>query len=65
MRRDIQVAIVFLCTRVKQPDQDDSGELKQVLKYLKGTKHMKLILRVDLLSIIYCWVDASYTNYAD
>ena len=51
-RWDIQTAVAFLCTRVKKPDEDDWGKLKQVLKYLNGTKHMKPVLTVDTMSII-------------
>ena len=32
-------AISFLTKRVKNPDEDDWGKLKKVLKYLKGTLH--------------------------
>jgi hypothetical protein len=37
-RPDIQTAVAFLMTRVKSPDKDNWGKLKQVLKYLNGTK---------------------------
>ena len=40
----IQVTAAFLTTRVKKPDTDDWGKLWRMLKYLKGTKYMKLIL---------------------
>jgi len=36
-RRDIQTAVAFLTTRVKEPDEDDWAKLKRVLKYLHGT----------------------------
>jgi len=64
-RRDIQTAVAFLTTRVKKPDQDDWGKLKRVLKYLNGTKHMKLKFMVDNLSIIKWWIDASYNIHWD
>jgi hypothetical protein len=64
-RRDIQTAVAFLCTRVKRPDEDDWGKLKRVLKYLKGTRGLKLTLSVDNLSIIQWWVDASYVVHED
>ena len=51
-RRDIQTTVAFLTTRVKKPDQDDWGKLKRVLKDLNGTKHMKLKLTVENLSLI-------------
>ncbi len=38
-------------TRVKSPDEDDWGKLKHVLKYLNGTKYLKLRLTMDNLSM--------------
>ena len=64
-QRDIQTAVAFLCTRVKKPDEDDWEKLKRVLKYLNGTKHMKLVLTVDTMSIIRWWVDSSYNTHWD
>ena len=64
-RRDIQVTVAFLTTRVKKPDTDDWGKLRRVLKYLKGTKHMKLVLCIDDLSKIMWWVDASDRTHED
>jgi hypothetical protein len=46
-RRDIQTPVAFLTTRVKNPDEDDWRKLKRVLKYLNGTKYLKLRLTVD------------------
>ena len=57
--------MAFLTTRVKKPDQEDWGKLKRVLKYLNGTKHMKLKLTVENLSIIKWWIDASYNVHWD
>ncbi len=64
-RRDIQTAVWFLTTRVKEPDEDDSGKLRRVIKYLKGTRRLRLTLSVDDLSIIRWWVDASYSVHED
>ena len=41
VRRDIHIAMYFLTTRYKSPDEDDWGKLKRVLRYLKGNKYMK------------------------
>jgi hypothetical protein len=38
VRRDIQMVVSFLTTRVKEPDKDDWGKLKGILKYLNGTR---------------------------
>jgi hypothetical protein len=65
VRRDIQTAVAFLTTRVKKPDEDDWGKLKRILKYLKGTRHMRLQLSIDALGVIHWWVDASYNVHDD
>jgi hypothetical protein len=58
--RDIQTAVSFLTTRVKCPDKDEWGKLKQALRYLCGTCQMKLNLSADNLTTIRWWVDASH-----
>jgi hypothetical protein len=63
--KDIQLAVSFLTTRIKQPDEDDWNNLKRLLKYIRGTIYMPLILSVDSLSIIKWWVDASYATHGD
>jgi hypothetical protein len=51
---------------VKQPDEDDWGKLKRMLKYLKGTvRGLKLTLSVYDVSIIQWWVDALYAVHED
>ena len=50
--RYLQTPTSFLTTRVKEPQEDDWGKLKWVLKYLNSTKHMKLTLSADNLSTI-------------
>ena len=50
--RYIQISVEFLTTRVKNPDEDDWGNLKRVFKYLKVTRHMKLTLTVHYMSMV-------------
>lgn len=64
-RRDIHTPISFLTTKVKKPDRDDWGKLVRVLNYLKSTKHMKLTLSADSLSIIKWWINASHQIHDD
>ena len=65
-RRDIQTAVSFLTTRVKAPDEDDWGKLKRVLRYLNGTKHLKLTLQADQLKFAVHWyVDGSHQIHED
>jgi len=59
-RRDIQTAVAFLTTRVKNPDEDDWGKLRRVLKYLNGTKYLKLNLSVGNLGVLKWFVDGSH-----
>ncbi len=53
VRHNIQNAVAFLTTWVKVPDEDDWGKLKCVLKYLNGTRNLKLTLLADSLSILH------------
>jgi len=64
-RQDIQTSVAFLTTRVKSPDEDDWGKLKRVLKYLNGTKYLKLRLTVDNLSVLKWYVDGSHNVHWD
>jgi hypothetical protein len=64
-RRDIQMAVAFLTTRVKSPDKDDWGKLKRVLKYLNRTKYLKLKLSVDNLGLLKWYVDGLHNVHWD
>ena len=64
-RRDILTVVAFLTTRAKEPDEDDWGKLKRVLRYLNGTLFMKLTLTVEDLRTIKWWVDSSYNIHDD
>ncbi len=57
--------MAFLATRVKSPDEDNWGELKRVLKYLNGTKLLKLNLSVDNLGVLKWFVDGSHNLHWD
>ena len=65
-RWDIQTAVSFLTTRVQEPDEDDWGKLKRVLKYLKGTRYMKLTLSADSMNFVIHWyIDGSHQVHED
>ncbi len=58
--------MLFLTTRVVEPDKDDWGKLKQVLKYLIGMKFLKLILSADNLAFNTHWyIDGSHQIHED
>jgi hypothetical protein len=64
-RQDIQATVAFLTTRVNSPDEDDWGKLKRVLKYLNGTKYLKLRLSVDNLGMLKWYVGGSHNVHWD
>ena len=59
-RPDMNTLTSVLCTRVKEPLEDDWGKLIQGLKFLEQTKSDKLILHVDDIRVARWWVDASF-----
>jgi hypothetical protein len=64
--QDIQTAVPFLTTRVQSPDEDDLEKLKQILKYLNGTRNLKLTLCADLTKYAVHWyVDGSHQIHED
>ena len=62
-RRGIQTAVDFLTTSVKQPDKDDWGKLKRVMRFLKVTRGLKLNLSIDYIPVFKWLVDASYDTH--
>ena len=64
-RCDIQMAVAFLTTQMKTPDKDDWGMLKRVLKYLNGTKFLKLKISVEDLGTLKWYVDGSHNTHWD
>ena len=59
-RPDIQVAVVFLCTRVNNPTEEDYKKLGQLVRYVGETIHLHLILGADDLKTLIWNADASY-----
>jgi len=48
-RRDIQLAVAFLCTRVSCSTEQDWNKLIHLLQYLNGTLDMPFIIGADNL----------------
>ena len=63
MCSNIHIAVAFLTTRVRAPDEGDWGKLKHVLKYLKGTRGLKLTISVEDMSTIKLWIDTLYATH--
>ena len=64
-RPDILLAVAFLCTRVKEPDQDDYKKLGRCLSYVQGTKALCLTLEAKDMSVIHWWIDTSFALHDD
>ena len=64
-RPDLQTAISFLSTRVREPDTEDYKKLIRLMKYLKSTKDILLTLEAKNSGCIQWWVDASFAVYLD
>jgi hypothetical protein len=64
-RHDIHMAVAFLTTRVKTPDKDNWGKLKRVLKYLNGTKYLRLKISIEDLEILKWYMDESHNTHWD
>ena len=50
-------------TRVRGPDTDDWKKLVHLMKYLRGTRRLALILSADGSGILKWWVDAAFSVY--
>jgi hypothetical protein len=59
-RPDTCTAIAFLTTRVRAPDKDDWKKLVHLMRYIRGTRNLPLILSANGSGILKWWVDASF-----
>jgi hypothetical protein len=64
-RPDIQPAIAFLCTRVKEPTESDWFKLQKMLGFLKYTQDDVIILQSDGSRVITWHLDASFAVHKD
>jgi hypothetical protein len=62
---DIQPTIAVLCTRVRDPNKTDWGKLVRLMKYLNGTKELRLTLSAGNLRCIKWHMYASFAVHPD
>ena len=60
VRPELLTTTSFLTKRVQQPTQQDMVKLERVIKYLRGTKSIGMILEADKQLAVMAYVDASY-----
>ena len=54
------MAIFYLCSRLTCPDKDDYKKLTRLIRYLRHTLYMCLVLGKDNTDSMRWWIDASY-----
>ena len=59
-RLDTCTAIAFLMTRVRERDTDDWKKLRHMMRCIRGSRKMPLILSESGSHILKWWVDASF-----
>ena len=59
-RLDLELGVVLLYTRVKDPDKDDWNNLTQVMKYIQSTIGLPLILGIDDTNTLCWYADAAF-----
>ena len=64
-RPDIQIAVPFLCTRVREPNTDDYKNLVRVTKYIQGTIGLPMMLSIDKSVNIKWYVDTVFAVHKD
>ena len=64
-RPDTGTSVSFLTTRVKEPDRHDWTKLAHLMKYIRGTRELPLILSADRTGVLKWHVDGSYTVHAN
>ena len=64
-RPDLQMAVAFLSTRVKNLDHDDYKKLAWAMKYLWKTITLPLTLEADDLQLVHWWIDGAFATHHD
>ena len=64
-RPDTLPTVGFLCTRVREPDEDDWKKLARLMCWLKQTKDEVLTLGAKNMQVVKWWVDGSYAVHRD
>ena len=64
-RPDLQVAVAFLCKRVKAPNIGDWKKLGRMIRYVRATIHLPLILGSDGSGNMVWSIDASFVVHMD
>jgi hypothetical protein len=64
-RSDIALPVIYLCTRVKSPTEEDKRKLDRVMGYLKMTKSRELVLTCKGAWRVTGFIDAAFGCHLD
>jgi hypothetical protein len=64
-RPDIHTSTTFLCSRVKEPSENDWEKILMMMKYLNGSRNEVSFLSADDLHVTKWYVDASFAVHGD
>ena len=64
-RPDLQVAVAFLCKRVKCPNVGDWKKLGRLVRYVRATIHLPLIVGCEGTGNMIWSIDASFAVHTD
>ena len=64
-RYDIMLPLSYLCTRVKNPTNEDQEKLNRIMEYLNETKNKGIIFRADASDQLSIYCDAGYNCHND
>lgn len=64
-RPNIQLAVFFLCARVRAPEQQDRKKMGRVIRYLRGTQELHLTLEADITHLVKSWADDAFAVTED
>lgn len=64
-RQDALLAIAFLTMQVREPNVENKFKLEQLVKYIRSTIDLLLILDANGTSILTWYVDASFVLHAN
>ena len=64
-RPDLQVSVAFLCKQVKAPNIGDWKKLRRLVRYMRATIHLPLILGSDSSGNMVWSIDTSFAIHMD
>ena len=63
-RTDVQLAVGFCCTRIKEPTEHDWKKLTHLMQYLRATRFLPLIIMSDGVNTII-YIDGAHAVHTD